>query len=745
MSLKNSSELPTGAPNLSNLSTSTLRMEETNAIQLNQSVEDGFVLRHYWSIVLERRWLILSTLSILFALAVIYAFRATPIYQAFAVLQIDRENSGILSGSQVMLYDPREQDYLNTQFKNLVSRTLLQDVAFQLKLDKDPVFAGDPNIPATLFNMIEVVPTRMSRLVSVRAYHPDSEKAAKIVNTLASRFLDNNIDQKRQRSLAVFNMLRMESEKLETEYINSRRFLQIYRETNQMPSLKEDQNMALQSFRQNQMVYDAAATAYNNARKTADEAKRWVDDKKPKADLPQMSQDRLVTELQGNLSTLETDLKGLYTKYKELHPQVKEAKQRIANVQLDLDKQVNRVYENIFADAERLEKQMASAKEEFQKRERDIGRVNLLQVDYDALQSRADRAKLMYDTVLQRLKEYDFNSRDTVQNMRIVDPAIPQAKFVRPNRPLILLAGLIGGLAAAILLAFFVNYFDDSVKSQEDVENFLRLPFLGYITNIKSSSVVERDLQSHVFPSSSAAEAFRTFRAAVSLSRNADKLRVVAVTSTIPSEGKSLVASNYAIVTAQTGLRTLLVDADLRRPSIHKAFQLQSPVGLSAFLGEKINNVGEIIHSTDVPNLDVVCCGATPGNPSELVGSRRMEQFLEEVSSRYDRVVVDCPPVSAVADPLIVGAMCDGMVYVTKFNKIRREHARRSVQRLQDAGINLIGVVMNDIDFEGKDSYYYSYYYYQNQYYATHYRTAGSEPKKASSPTAVEKKPIAKV
>jgi capsular exopolysaccharide synthesis family protein len=199
-------------------------------------------------------------------------------------------------------------------------------------------------------------------------------------------------------------------------------------------------------------------------------------------------------------------------------------------------------------------------------------------------------------------------------------------------------------------------------------------------------------------------------------------MRNLAVTSTIPSEGKSLVASNFAIVTAQTGLRTLLVDADLRRPSVHKAFELNSPVGLSAYLAERVHSVEEIIHSTEVPNLDIVCCGAVPSNPSELISSKRMLQFLEEVGTRYDRVIMDCPPVSAVADPLVVGAMCDGVLFVTKFNKIRREHALRSIQRILESGIHLVGCILNDIDFEGKDSYYYSYHYYQNRYYASHYR-----------------------
>jgi capsular exopolysaccharide synthesis family protein len=296
----------------------------------------------------------------------------------------------------------------------------------------------------------------------------------------------------------------------------------------------------------------------------------------------------------------------------------------------------------------------------------------------------------------------------------------------------------VGGLAVALGLALFFNFLDDSIKSQEDVENILHLPFLGYIPNIKSISIVERDLQSHLHPTSSPAEGFRTLRAAISLAKNADKLRVMAFTSTIPSEGKSLVASNFAIVTSQTGLKTLLVDADLRRPSVHKAFQLQSPVGLSAYLAGRTDNISEFIHTTEVPNLDVICCGAVPPNPSELIGSNRMVRFLEEASRRYDRVVLDCPPVSAVSDPLIVGAMADGMVFVTKFNKIRREHALRSIQRIQDSGIHLVGLVLNDIDFEGKDSYYYSYHYYQNRYYSSHYRNkSADEPadKKPASAT----------
>jgi succinoglycan biosynthesis transport protein ExoP len=315
--------------------------------------------------------------------------------------------------------------------------------------------------------------------------------------------------------------------------------------------------------------------------------------------------------------------------------------------------------------------------------------------------------------------------------MRIVDPAKPPLKPIKPRIMITLFLGVFGGFATAIGLAFFVNYLDDSIKSQDDVETYLRLPFLGYVPNIKTNSLVERDLQAHLHPRSTAAEGFRTIRAAISLMPKADKFRLLSVTSTIPSEGKSLVAANLAVVTAQTGLKTVLVDADLRRPSVHKAFQLHSPIGLSSYLTEEVNSVEEFAHSTEVPNLDVVCCGAIPSTPSELIGSKRMMQFLQELRNRYDRVILDCPPVSAVSDPLVLAARSDGVVFIKKFNKIRREHARRTEQRLQDSGIYILGVVLNDIDFEGKDSYYYSYYYYQNRYYASHYKSSEESAGKA--------------
>jgi capsular exopolysaccharide synthesis family protein len=456
--------------------------------------------------------------------------------------------------------------------------------------------------------------------------------------------------------------------------------------------------------------------------KRLEEATLWMNKGNDLSELGIITEDPSVRQIKLKLTESQSMLKGFRTRYRDKHPKVQEMVSIIAADQEHLKEESQRAFESIQSQARIEVQKEQQAKDALAKAEQRMTELSIAKTTFDVLNRKKERAEMMYQLVLQKSKEYDLVSKDTQQTMFVVDKATTPLKPVKPNKPLILAGSVFGGLVVALMLAFFTNFLDDSIKSQEDVENYLRLSLLGYIPNIKSTSVVERDLQSHIHPTSSAAEGFRTLRAAVSLVRNADKLRAIVVTSTIPSEGKSLVASNFAIVTAQTGLKTLLVDADLRRPSIHKAFQLKSQVGLSAYLSSRDRTIEEIVIPTEVPHLDVVCCGAMPTNPSELVSSKRMLDFLEEALARYDRVILDCPPVSAVADPLVVGAMCDGIMFVTKFNKIRREHARRSVQRVQDAGINLIGIVLNDIDFEGKDSYYYSYHYYQNRYYASHYK-----------------------
>ncbi len=699
---------------------------------------DAHRLRQYWHVMLERRWLIITVFTIFVSLGFLYAFQATPIYEATARLMIDPESSGVLSFREVIGFGAKDQEYLQTQYRNLQARSLIEKVVVKLKLDEDARYKEALDRIKAVNDDIHIEPIRLTRLVEVKARHPVQARARDIANTVLDIFLAENQDRKTFKAMSGWRSLKTEAAAQEIELTGIVKSLQEYRIKQGAISLDQDVNVVYMGYRQSKEAYEVQRVKADNAVKLAEEAQLWRKEGRDLVDFPEVTKDSVVSQLKITLAQLQSNFAGITNRYGPKHPTYIGLASSVANGREQLQNQVQRVLSSLVATANIEKGSEAQAKAKFADSEKEVTRLSDLKVNYDVLSRKKERAEAMYQLILGKTKEYDLSSKDLLQNMTIIDHADIPPRPVRPNKPLVILASTVAGFLVAFGLAFFVNFLDDSVKSQDDVENYLRLQFLGYIPNIKSSSVVERDLQAHLHPTSSAAEGFRTLRAAISLARNAEKLRNIAVSSTIPSEGKSLVASNFAIVTAQTGLRTLLVDADLRRPSIHKAFQLQSPVGLAAYLADRVKSVDEIVHTSDVPNLDVVCCGATPSNPSELISSKRMLQFLEEVSTRYDRVILDCPPVSAVADPLVVGAMCDGVIFVTKFNKIRREHALRSIQRIQDSGIHLVGLVLNDIDFEGKDSYYYSYHYYQNRYYTSHYRTkpVATDGDKKSAPKA---------
>jgi len=697
-------------------------------------------LRQYWHVILERRWLIVATWSVCLILGVLYAFQATPMFRAVARLQIDPENQGVLNLNSLALGN-QDQNYLTTQYRNLESRSLILEVMDKLKLEtEDERYSKAIDKVTAVTKDIKIVPIRLSRLVEVQVTHPKGEQAQRIGDMILKVFLQRNLDDKKQKALQGFQILEQEAKGKEVELATLQKDLQKYRKEKGMVSLKDEQNIDTATMRDLKLGYETLRATADVAKQTAQQAREWVAAGKEITDFGPLAKDEQVGFLRKQVNENSSKLAGLRTKYREKHPKVIQVYTQLQADSQRLRDESERALQAIFQLAELEANREAEALRKYKESVERVFALDEAKIEYDIMEQKVKRVEGFYQTILTKAKDFDIGTKDLLQNMKVQDPAFAPLKPVSPNKPLIFVGSVVGGLAVALGLALFFNFLDDSVKSQEDVENFLRLPFLGYIPNIKSASIVERDLQSHLHPTSSPAEGFRTLRAAISLAKNADKLRVLAFTSTIPSEGKSLVASNFAIVTSQTGLKTLLVDADLRRPSVHKAFQLQSPVGLSAYLAGRTDNMGEFIHTTEVPNLDVICCGAVPPNPSELIGSNRMVRFLEEAARRYDRVILDCPPVSAVSDPLIVGAMADGMIFVTKFNKIRREHAQRSVQRIQDAGIHIVGLALNDIDFEGKDSYYYSYHYYQNRYYSSHYRNkSADEPEGKKAPAGSSK------
>ncbi|MGE3309425.1 MAG: GumC family protein [Limisphaerales bacterium] len=709
------------------------------------SAETKVHLRHYWQVILERRWLVVIGFFLCMLASALYLLKAQRIYRAVAVIEINREMDGVFSSKELVLSTGREQDYLQTQYRNLQSHSLLRRILLNLGLNERPEFQEAADPVEALRDQIQIVPIRLTRLVEVRAENPDAKLSTNIANALANTFVEDNMDLRRQRALAAVQFLDSELIEKEAEVRLADEQLQLYKEKHNMVSLEASQNIVYQSVQHAQQEFDRARTVSTAKTQVAEEMKRLVSEGTSLDTIPEIGQKLEIRELKVRIADKEAFLQGLLTRYKDKWPDVIQAREDIASLRRSLEEECRKGYDGILNDARLAAVTEKQLEENLQNKQKALLEHNRLRIQFDELQRKAEQTKLLYNNLLARSQETDVSAKNSVNNMRVVDDAPLPLVHVKPKASLILVLGVLGGLALGLGLAFFVNYLDDSIKSQDDIETILNLPFLGYVPNIKAGQLHERDLHAHLHPRSSAAESFRTVRASITLAARADKMRVFGVTSSIPSEGKSLCASNFAVVTAQAGLRTVLVDADLRRPSVHKAFKIHAPVGLAAYLKGETDRIEDITHKSEVPNLDVIACGPIPNNPSELLETPRVEKLLAELRAKYDRVVLDCPPISAVSDPLVMGSRADGVVFVMKFKKIRREHARRSVQRIQDAGIQIIGVLLNDIDFEGRDSYYYSYYYYQNQYYS-HYKTEPSSRKGSTSaptptPTSTPKAP----
>jgi len=698
--------------------------EKDDIIAQNGSglIPETINLRQYWHIILERRWLVLATFVATIILCIIYIAKAPRIYQATTRLQINREADNTITIQDIYAMESREQDYLQTQYKNLTSRTLVEAVVRKLNLQNDERYAKSLDIVSAVTRDISVEPIRLSRLVDVKVQHTNPQQAANIASNLVHLFIEEHQDLKRLAYKKSLEWLTNEVNAQRIEVEKADRALQEYREKLNNISLEESQNIILQSLRSAQDELVKAKTTALVKQEIENEVQRLLKNGVNKESLPQVSNDKLIQDLKSTLALKEAELSNLLKRYKEKYPLVIQIKADIESLKKSINDRADEIIRSITAEAQLAKTQeetIAKYVKDLEKRQMALGK---MQIEYDALRREATLKKEHHSRLLAKLQEMQAAANSKLNNLVVIDEAITPPKPIKPNITLAILLGIIGGIGAGCALAFFVNYLDDSIKTQDDVEYYLKQQFLGYIPNIKSNSVIERDLQAHIHPQSTAAEAFRTVRAAIALMPNAEKFKILTITSTIPGEGKSLVASNLAIVTAQTGLKTLLVDADLRRPSVHKTFQLHSPIGLSGFLSERVDDLEEILHKTDIPNLHIICAGAIPDTPSELISSKRMKLFLQQALKVYDRIFLDSPPVSAVSDPLMLAAVSDGVIFATKFNKIRREHARKSIQRLQDAGIRILGIVINDIDFEGKDSYYYSYYY-QNRYYSSHYKS----------------------
>jgi len=388
---------------------------------------------------------------------------------------------------------------------------------------------------------------------------------------------------------------------------------------------------------------------------------------------------------------IENDIRELSNRYKEKHPRM-----------VALITRLNAI------------------NEEIEKETKNLMSLNEKMVQYNNLKREVETNRTLYETLLKKIKETQVSKESITTDFRILDLADVPGAPVSPNRKRDITTACLWGLILGVMASLFFEYIDATFKNADDIESYLKLPFLGYVASLRSEKdeikkIKDIDLISQQFPHSRIAESYRSIRTSIIFSSPEDRpLKTILVTSSLPREGKTFISINLGIVFAHTDERVVILEADMRKPRISKVFNTDNDVGLSSFLtGEA--KLDEVIRPTHIKNLSLISAGPLPPNPTELLTSNKTAALLDELKKRFSRVILDSPPVLYVADTLILSNMVDGVILVIYAGKTFLNHILRVRQKMQEAKARIIGVILNNVNIKREDSYYYYHYYYYSR------------------------------
>ncbi len=415
----------------------------------------------------------------------------------------------------------------------------------------------------------------------------------------------------------------------------------------------------------------------------------------------------------------------LSQRYESRHPTLLQAQAELEAARTDLQREIDHIVDASETEYRATtESELRSSNALFEDVRLEAFNINKREIEYKKLDREAKNNSELYDLVLKRLKETDLTSLLKTNNIHLLDASIVPTSPIKPSRTKNTLFAAVAGLLAGFALAFIQEKLDNTFKGQDDIQNTLGIAFLGIVPSIvdpealgsSKQSASARDIYVHTHPKSSVAECCRTVRTNLLFMSPDRPLRKLLITSSGPQEGKTTVATSLAIAMAQSGNRVLLIDTDMRRPRLHRAFGIPNDIGLtSTVVGEA--SIDDAIKATEVPNLSVLPCGPLPPNPAELLHAERFKKLVDLLASKFDRLIFDSPPIGAVADAVVLSTQVDATLLVLRAGKTTYEMGRRAVDGLFGVNAFVAGSVLNNLDLESQSYGYYYYYYYRHGYY----------------------------
>lgn len=698
-------------------------------------------IRDYWQVILKRKWWVIGCFVFVVSLVALVTWSMTPIYRATTTLRLTFENEGsnVVARDQMNPLFRDDEKIIETHFQILRSRSLSKRVIDILKLGEHPEFASDTkgedvdedetnaNLVDGFLGRLQTERVKRTDLIDISFLAADRNLARRVANAMAGEYMQFEIDSKNQSFSHIKVWLEKQLVQLGHKVEGSQRKLYASGDAGEILSPEDKENVIIQRYLELSGLLTKAS-----AERIAREA-QYSEVKKEGVGASPITNNPLIQGLRQNIAVEAAKVAGLQKIYLPDHPKLQAEQANFQGLQARLNSEIQNVRTSVETDynaARRTENLLLEAVENQKTKVADLQKKL---VQYKILKRDVEANEELYKGLLTRMKEASVASTMVPSTVAVIDPAEKPLRPYRPNKPLNMALAVLMGLMGGMIMAFVVEYFDDSIKTADEAERICHLPTLGMVPvfrgrkELVEPGSVGLGLITYQDQKSMMSDAILVVRTAVLLSSAGGPPAAIMITSPNPLEGKSTMASNLAVSFAMSGRRVVLVDGDLRRPSVHKTFKCEPQPGLSDILTGSVS-LEEAIRPTDIPNLFIITAGTIPPNPVNLLGSTAFEETMHLLREQFQHIFIDSPPTLSLPDSRVMSAMVDKVILVIRHHYTPRETARMARQVLSQVNADVIGVILNQVAFHksGYGGYYYKKYHH-------YYYSSDQEQKKLSS------------
>ena len=675
----------------------------------------------YWRIIRLRKTVILLVflLVVLTTLAVTYWLPKT--YASMARIKVEKDNSEITGIENKPNYSSYDPYWLQTEFEVIQSSSVLNEVIKKLNLnEKWARYSTQGKLQTDetyliLKGQINVRQTRNTSLIEIWVYSEDKDEAALLANTIAEVYRGNRLKQRMLDRESGVASLREQFRQKEDEAKKAKEIVNELRKTNEIADIDNSlynntSTLNDETLRSLEQLRVKAASDYLRESSLFESISKKSRGELRSSLVTSYPYDPLLSSLEEKLATGQQQLTALLQELTPEHAEVKKAQGIVEKIKTQLDEKIDGILVGLKSNADRAKNILEATEHDVNvAKDKAIADAKKNRSYFDAKRDLENLQRVKDALTLKIAAETIETALPVSSSVVVTDPAVVNPRPVKPNKALNMGLGVVVGLLVGIGLAFFIEYLDTSVKTIDDVERALQAPVLGVIPQNVGVLLEEGPETPH-------AEAYRVLRTNVLFSRKDDKLNTLSVLSGGAGEGKSTTLINLATIFAQSGSRCLIVDSDLRRPSIHKVLKVSNTIGLTNYL-LKQNSLEEVIQTTALPTLDFMPSGKLPSSSMGILSSAKMKELILELKRRYDFVFFDSPPLLGVSDASILASEMDMVLQVIQYRRYPQPMTLRAKQMVQKVGGNLLGIVLNNINMSQDENYYYysGYYEYSKQ------------------------------